>query len=304
MKLIFMGTPQFAVPILSALNTAGHQIVAVYTQPPRKAGRGHKLTSSPIQIFAEEHRIKVHNPISLRNQEVTAEFAAYQADAAVVASYGLIIPKDILIAPKFGCINIHPSLLPRWRGAAPIERTVLAGDNMTGVCIMQMDEGLDTGPILNQRSIHLTEQITSEELYSKLATLSADLLLETLQDLSKFPPTAQAEFGTAYAHKLTKEEGKIEWNQPAINIDRMVRALNPKPGTFFSYKNEQLKLLKASYDNSFTSAPPGTVVDENLAIACSKGIIYPHIIQRTGKKPMAVSEFLKGFMIQKGAILS
>src|SRR5579862_9630325 len=262
LDLVFMGTPEFAATILAALIAAGHRIRAVYTQPPRPAGRGHRLQPSPVQELAEQHGLAVRCPATLRSPEVQQEFAALAADAAVVAAYGLILPKPVLEAPRLGCLNVHASLLPRWRGAAPIQRAILAGDRETGVTIMQMDEGLDTGPMLLSELVSIGPQTTATALHDQLATVGARLIVRALRGLGDGALLArpQPAEGATYAKKLAREEGRIDWSQPAADLERRVRALNPAPGVWIERGGERIKVLAASVVEGSTAAPPGTVL--------------------------------------------
>lgn len=302
MKLIFMGTPAFAVPALQKLLASRHTVVAVYTQPPRPAGRGQKETLSPIHSQALAHTIPVHTPKSLRDPVVQAELKALNADVVIVAAYGLLLPPSVLEACPYGCINIHPSLLPRWRGAAPIQRPLLAGDAETGVTIMQMDAGLDTGDMLLVKKIPINATDSYETLHDTLMELGGDLLLETLDGLEKgtLQPVKQQEEGVTYASKLTKEEGRIAWHLPACSIERMIRAFTPWPGAYFSYKGEIIKILKASWESTAHTTAPGTIMDEAFSIACGEGLLHPLILQRSGRSKMACADFLRGFSIEIG----
>jgi methionyl-tRNA formyltransferase len=305
MNLVFMGSPAFAVPIVKRLIEAGHSISCVYCQPPRPAGRGQKETLTPVHALALQYNIPVRTPLSLKSPETQAEFAALNADAAIVAAYGLLLPPAILAAYPYGCINIHPSLLPRWRGAAPIHRPLLAGDKETGVAIMQMDKGLDTGDVLAMEKLTLAENTSYATLHDELAEKGAELLLSTLEGLQAgtITPRAQSAEGITYAAKLTKEEGRIDWNCPASVIDRQIRAFTPWPGAWFNHQGESFKITKATYDMASSNAIAGTVVDDTLTIACGDGVLHPLIIQRQGKKPMEVSEFLRGFTLAKDTLL-
>jgi len=303
MKIIFMGTPEFAVPALSALIESEHKVAAVYTQPPRPAGRGQKLKKSPVHDLAEKHNIIIRTPTTLKNEETQKEFVETGADVAVVSAYGLILPKPILEACQYGCINIHPSLLPRWRGASPIQRALMTGDAETGVCIMKMDEGLDTGDVLACEKTSIGKNETTSELHDRLATEGAKLLLSTIAKLETIKPQKQSEEGATYAKKLSKEEGKINWNLPAQLVHAQIRGVTPWPGASFFYKGEQIKVLKASYIDDKENKEPGKVLDDKLSIACKSGILHPEILQRQGKKPIAAEEFLRGFSIPAGTIL-
>ena len=304
MKLVFMGTPDFSVPILESLRDAGHQIAAVYSQPPRPAGRGHKEQLSPVHAYAALHEIPVRTPASLKSAEAQAEFAALEADAAVVAAYGLILPRAILEAPRLGCLNVHASLLPRWRGAAPIQRAILAGDAETGVTIMQMDVGLDTGAMLLTDSILLLPDTTAPWLHDMLAAMGARLIVDALEGLDEGSLVAkpQPEEGVTYAHKLAKDEGRLDWSLPAAELERKVRALNPWPGVWFDLGAERVKVLEAVLVPS--NGAPGTVLDDQLSIACGKYALRPLRVQRAGKAPMTSAEMLRGHAIPKGTVLS
>ncbi len=302
MKLIFMGTPEFAVPTLNALVEAGHDVVAVYSQPPRPAGRGKGLSPSPVHRRAEELGLPVLTPVSLKGDAEKAEFAALGADAAIVAAYGLILPKAVLAAPRLGCINVHASILPRWRGAAPIQRAILAGDAATGVTIMQMEAGLDTGPMLSARETP-TAGKTAGQLTEELAHMGADLLLPLLADESLIRPVTQPEEGVTYAPKIDKSEARLDFLISAPQLERQVRAFAPTPGAFFEHQGERFRILAAEPILS-GPASPGTVLDEELTIACNPGAIRPLIVQRAGKSAMPVKDFLRGFSIPAGTKLA
>jgi len=299
MRIAFMGTPLFAVPTLDALIAAGHEVVAVYAQPPRPAGRGRALVPSPVQRRAEEAGIEVKIPVSLRNDAEQLAFAALDLDAAVVAAYGLILPEPILAAPRLGCFNVHASLLPRWRGAAPIQRAILAGDERTGITIMRMERGLDTGPVFARRETAIGGK-TAGELTAELAQMGAALLVETLDRPGE--PVAQPEDGTTYAAKIEKHEAKLDFARPATAVEWQIRAFNPLPGAFFEYENERIKVLAA--ETADLSGEPGTVLDHGLAIACAEGSIVPGIVQRAGRGAMTTAELLRGFVIPIGATLA
>jgi methionyl-tRNA formyltransferase len=298
MRIIYMGTPDFAVPALEALATAGHEIVAVYCQPPRPAGRGKAPRSSPVHARAEAMGLEVRTPPSLRDRQVQADFAALDADVAVVAAYGLILPRAVLDAPRFGCLNIHASLLPRWRGAAPIQRAILAGDNATGVTIMDMEAGLDTGP-MRARSVTPIEDKTAGELTEELARVGAALMVEVLDDLSLHPPVPQPEDGVTYAAKIDKAESRIDWHQEAHAVERQVRAFNPAPGAYFLYHGERFRILAAHVEEA--GGAPGTLLDDSLLIACGRHSLRPTLIQRAGKGAMSAGELLRGFAMPAGS---
>jgi len=301
MTIAFMGTPDFAVPALVALHEAGHELVCVYTQPPRPAGRGKKLQPSPVHRKAEELGIEVRHPTSLKNQDAQAEFAALQADVAVVAAYGLILPQAVLDAPSYGCLNIHASILPRWRGAAPIHRAILAGDAETGVTIMQMEAGLDTGPIL-AKVITPIDAKTTGELTEELAELGANVMVGVLNDLEHLAAIPQDDGAATYAPKIDKAEARIDWSKPAEEIERLARGLAPFPGAWFESDGERVKLLRAELAEG--SGNPGEVLNENFTIACGSGAIRPLRLQRAGKPAMDREDFLRGNPIAKGTILS
>jgi len=305
MRITFMGTPDFAVPALVALHEAGHEIACVYTQPPARAGRGKKLRPSPVQAKAEELGLPVRHPKSLKGEEAQSDFAALEADVAVVAAYGLILPQAILDSPRLGCLNIHASILPRWRGAAPIHRAVLAGDSDTGVTIMQMEAGLDTGPMLRVVRTPIARKTTGE-LTAELARLGAKAMVEVLADLSAFPPEAQDDAHATYAPKIDKAEARIDWSASAEDIERQVRGLAPFPGAWFEWPNEhgaeRVKLLLAECTSG--SGAPGEVLDENMVIACGSGAIRPLRLQRAGKPAMTREDVLRGRQAQPGTLLA
>jgi methionyl-tRNA formyltransferase len=306
LALVFMGTPDFAATILQSLIDAGHRLLAVYTQPPRPAGRGYRPQPSPVQRLAEENAILVRTPESLRPPEVQAEFAALGADLAVVAAYGLILPSAILRAPRLGCLNVHASLLPRWRGAAPIQHAILAGDRESGVTIMQMEEGLDTGPILLQQAVPIDPEATATGLSGALALVGAKLLGEAIAGLrsGRLSPRPQPESGVTYAPKIGRDEGRLDWRQPAAARVRRERALNPSPGTFFEFRGERIRVLAAAaLPPAGAAAPPGTVLDARLSIACGEGVLRPLRLQRPGRSPLEAPLFLRGFPIPAGTVL-
>ncbi|MGE5268111.1 MAG: methionyl-tRNA formyltransferase [Thiohalocapsa sp.] len=307
LDLIFMGTPEFAATILDALIAAGHRIAAVYTQPPRPAGRGHRLLASPVQTLAERPGLTVRTPATLRDPAAQAELAATPADAAVVAAYGLILPAPVLAAPRLGCLNVHASLLPRWRGAAPIQRAILAGDGETGVTIMQMDEGLDTGPILLQQRLPIEPRSTAGDLTQRLAALGARLMLQALDGVAGGTLTArpQPEPGVTYAAKLRRDAARLDWRQPAVALERQVRAFDPWPGAFFEARGERIRVLAAEVEPHVDGAPtPGAVLDQRLTIACGKGGLRPLLLQRAGRASLETAAFLRGFALPAGTLLS
>jgi methionyl-tRNA formyltransferase len=303
LDLIFMGTPDFAATILDALIAAGHRIKAVYSQPPRPAGRGHRLQPSPVQILAEKHGIEVRCPTSLRDPEAQADFAALAADAAVVAAYGLILPSPILAAPRLGCLNVHASLLPRWRGAAPIQRAIVEGDPKTGVTIMQMDAGLDTGAILLKQAEPITPTTTGGELTDRLAALGGELIVAALDRLAagELHPQPQPDTGVTYAKKLSRDEARLDWHLPAERLERQVRAFDPWPGAYFLAGTERVRVLSATVAPG--TAAPGLVLDDRLSIACGVGVLRPLRVQRAGRGTMDTEALLRGFALPAGTIL-
>jgi methionyl-tRNA formyltransferase len=300
MRLAFMGTPDFAVPTLDALIAAGHEIVAVYTQPPRRAGRGKALTPSPVQRRAEDAGIEVRTPVSLRDPIAQAAFADLGLDVAVVAAYGLILPEPILTAPRHGCLNVHASLLPRWRGAAPIQRAILGGDRRTGVTIMQMERGLDTGPMLAAMPAEIDRK-TAGELTAELAGIGAALMAGVLDGFDRVGRVPQNEAHATYAPKIGKEEARLDFTRPAQQVERQVRAFNPWPGAWFEHRGERVRILAAEPVPG--EGEPGTVLDHGLAIACGEGAIIPVSVQRAGRAAMRPDELLRGFPIAAGARL-
>lgn len=302
MRIAFMGTPEFAVPTLDALVGAGHDVVVVYSQPPRRAGRGKALTPTPVHQRAEELGIPVRTPVSLKPTDEQAAFASLGLDVAIVAAYGLILPRAILDAPLHGCMNVHASLLPRWRGAAPIHRAILAGDEMTGVTIMGMEAGLDTGPMLATVKTPI-EAKTSGILTEELAEKGARLMVAVLADLNAFPPVPQPDQGITYASKIEKSEARIDFAQPAAAIERQIRAFNPAPGAFFEHGGERVRILAAEVESG-DMAPPGTVIDDALAIACGAGVLRPLLVQRAGRGAMAPSDLLRGYALPAGTMLA
>lgn len=302
LRLAFMGTPDFAVPTLAELMAQGHEIAAVYSQPPRPKGRGLALEKSAVHKFAETAGLEVRTPLSLKGEDEQAAFAALDLDAAIVVAYGLLLPKAILDAPKMGCFNLHGSLLPRWRGAAPIQRAVMAGDVETGVMVMQMDEGLDTGPVLMAERVAIGRQ-TSGELADRLARLGADLMVRALGALERGAITAQPQMadGATYAKKISKDEARIDWSKSAAEIDCQIRGLSPWPGAFTEVKGERLKILAA--EPVVGKGTPGEIVADDLTVACGEGALRLLKVQRAGSKAMAADELLKGFALPKGTRL-
>lgn len=300
LRLAFMGTPEFAVPALRALHAAGHEIAAVYSQPPRRAGRGKKLTPSPVQNVAEDLGLQVRTPVSLKDEAAQAEFATLNLDAAIVAAYGLILPQAILEAPRMGCLNIHGSLLPRWRGAAPVQRAILAGDEETGITMMQMEAGLDTGPMLLKFETPIIGK-TAGELTVELADMGAELMVQYLTCPEKYPPEEQDDAFATYAKKIEKQEAKLDFSQSALDVERQIRAYNPVPGAFFEYGGQRYRVHAAEILDR--SGGVGELLDDQLTIGCGQGAIQPMIIQKAGKPQMNLSNFLNGTTIPAGTIV-
>lgn len=296
-----MGTPGFAVPTLEALVADGHEVVAAYSQPPRPGGRrGRELVRSPVHVRAEALGVPVLTPATLRAPEAQAVFAAHDADVAVVAAYGLILPRPILDAPRLGCLNVHGSLLPRWRGAAPVQRAILAGDAETGVGIMQMETGLDTGPVRLEGRISIDGK-NAGQVTEELAEMGAALMVRVLRDVAAHPAVAQPGAGVTYAEKIRKEEARLDFTADAQQVLRQVLAFAPTPGAFFEHAGERVKMLAAETVDDAGAA--GAVIDDALTIACGEGAIRPVVVQRAGRGTMSVAELLRGFAIPRGAAL-
>jgi methionyl-tRNA formyltransferase len=310
MRIAFMGTPDFSVPTLDALIEAGHEVVAVYTQPPRRAGRGKALAPSPVHRRADAARIDVMAPATLRDPAAQAAFAALDLDVAVVAAYGLILPEPVLAAPRHGCLNVHASLLPRWRGAAPIQRAILAGDERTGVCIMGMEKGLDTGPVYARRETDVDRK-TAGELTAELAGIGGALMVEVLDRIGEIAPEPQPDEGVTYAAKIEKAEAKLDFSRPADEVERQIRAFNPAPGAYFEYRGERVRILAADLRSRESGRPEGldprfrggAVIDDGLTISCGTDAIRPTLVQRAGRAAMTPGELLRGFSIPPGAVL-
>ena len=297
MRIIFMGTPEFAVPVLEAVIAAGHQVICAYSQPPRPAGRGKKLQPSPVHLAAEAHGIEVRTPVSLKPQEEKDAFAALNADVAVVAAYGLLLPVAVLEVPKHGCLNVHASILPRWRGAAPIQRAILAGDPTTGVSIMLMEKGLDTGPMILTRTTRIDDK-TAGELTDELSALGAQLMVEVLEDLPRRRAEPQPPFGATHAAKIDKAEARLDFTHGAALLERQVRAFAPRPGAFFEYEGERIRVLAAEVIGREGVA--GMTLDDDLTIACGFSALRPTIVQRAGKPAMETAAMLRGKPIPAG----
>ena len=305
LRLAFMGTPEFSVPVLEALHQAGHEIVAVYSQPPRPAGRrGLELTPTPVASAAEKLGIEVLTPKSLKDRQEQERFSSFKLDAAIVVAYGLLLPKAILDAPRFGCFNGHASLLPRWRGAAPIQRAIMAGDKKTGMMIMKMDEGLDTGPIALSKSIDITPEMTAGELYDELEKIAAPLMVKAMEKLEQgdLTLTPQKSEGETYAKKITKDETRIDWSKPAKELQKRICGLSPFPGSWcemeISGKRERVKLLKATLVAG-SSLGAGHIDPKTLTIHCGKGCLQITRLQKAGGKAMDAETFLHGFHVTK-----
>ncbi len=292
MRIIFMGTPDFSVPVLQALHDAGHDIVAVYTQPPRPAGRGKKDRPGAVHQRAESLGLSVRHPATLRNDGAQADFAALNADIAVVVAYGLILPPAVLAAPRLGCLNIHASLLPRWRGAAPIHRAIMAGDAQTGVCIMQMEAGLDTGPVLLRQVTDIDAQETTGGLHDRLSSMGAQLIVAALSKLPDLAAVPQPEEGVTYASKINKAEARVDWTNPAVEVDRQIRGLSPFPGAWCEIGGERVKLLGCRLADG--QGEPGQVLSD-LTIACGDGAVAITRLQRAGGRAQDAEAALRGF---------
>jgi methionyl-tRNA formyltransferase len=301
MRVIFMGTPEFSVPVLDALVDAGHEIAAVYCQPPRPAGRGKKDRPTPVHARAEALGLEVRHPVSLKGAEEQAEFAVLGADIAVVVAYGLILPQAVLDAPEHGCLNIHASLLPRWRGAAPIHRAIMAGDAETGICIMQMEAGLDTGPVLLRQSTPIGAEETTAGLHDRLSEMGAGLIVEALARLPELTPEVQPDEGVTYAAKIDKGEAQVEWSKPAQEVDRKIRGLSPFPGAWCEINGQRVKLLASRLAKGIGEA--GEVLDDSLTVACGSGAVELLRLQRAGKGAQDRDVFLRGFPVAKGTRL-
>lgn len=306
MRIVFMGTPDFAVPTLGAVLDAGHEVAAVYTQPPRAAGRGLNSRKSPVQVFAEAKHIPVLTPVRLKGDAEQAALRDLKADAAVVVAYGLLLPRPILQAPRLGCFNVHASLLPRWRGAAPIQRAIMAGDAETGVSIMHMGEGLDTGPVCLAERVTIGAEETAAELHDRLADVGARLMVETLADLElgRLACHEQAD-GATYANKIEAADARLDWSRPAAELHNQIRGLSPHPGAWFEAelngKRERIKVLRAAVADG--TGAPGTILDGGLTVACGAGALRLIEVQRAGKRAMKAEDFLRGATLPPGSKL-
>ncbi|MEM6579383.1 MAG: methionyl-tRNA formyltransferase [Pseudomonadota bacterium] len=298
MRVVFMGTPDFAVPVLDAVVAAGHEVCAVYAQPPRPAGRGKKDRPSPVHIRADALGLPVRHPVRLREKKAQMDFAALEPDVAIVVAYGLILPLPVLSAPKRGCLNVHASLLPRWRGAAPIHRAIMAGDAETGICIMQMEEGLDTGPVLLRRATPIGVEETTGQLHDRLAHLGAAAAVDALTDLDALVAVPQAGEGITYAAKIDKAEARVDWTLSAVDVDRQIRGLSPFPGAWTTLQGDRIKLLGSRLADA--EGQPGEVLDDHLTVACGTGAVQITQAQRAGRAAQETGEFLRGTRISKG----
>jgi methionyl-tRNA formyltransferase len=311
LRVVFMGTPDFAVPTLRAIASVGHEVVGVYTQPPRPAGRGMEVRKSPVQVFAEGAGLPVLTPRSLKGAQEQKDFAAHRADVAIVVAYGLILPKAILEAPRLGCLNLHASALPRWRGAAPIQRALMAGDAVTAATVMRMDEGLDTGPICLEERVAIGPDMTAGALHDQLAERGASLMARALQalDTGSLACRPQSDNGVTYAAKIDKNETRIDFTRPAQAVHDHIRALSPVPGAWFAIgegtARERIRVLQATLGTGTRTGagPAGTVLDDALTIACGGGAIQMLVLQRSGRRPMNAAEFLRGFPLSRGTRL-
>ena len=305
LSLAFFGTPDFAVPVLAGLLEAGHGVVCVYSQPPRPAGRGHRARPAPVHRFAEARGLAVRAPATLKDPKAQRDFAALGLDAAVVAAYGLLLPAEILSAPRLGCLNVHASLLPRWRGAAPIARAILAGDAESGVTIMRMSEDLDSGVIVLQERMPVPSAATAASLEDALAGLGARLIVQALDglDRGRLEPVPQPADGVTWAAKLTRAEGRLDWHRPAAELERRVRAFAPQPGAWFTHDGERIKVLAAAIAPAEGEGRPGVVLDDRLTVACGEDALRLLELQRAGRAAMSAAAFLRGYEIPAGAAL-
>ncbi|MCE2992588.1 MAG: methionyl-tRNA formyltransferase [Alphaproteobacteria bacterium] len=304
MKIVFMGTPHFALPTLQALIDSEHEIIAVYTKEPKKAGRGQQEVKSPIHQLAEKHGISILTQATLRTHDAAQALADIKPDIVVVVAYGLILPQSILDVPKFGCINLHPSKLPRWRGAAPLQHTILAGDTQTDICIIQMDKGMDTGDVILSEEFPIPDDMTTYQLHDEAAKIGARLMITALEQIETGTAIhiQQSDVGITHASKISRDDEKINWHKSSYLVNCQIRTFCPKPGAYFTYNGENIKVLKASYDDSYQhNIEAGTVIDDDLAIACDTGILRPELLQREGRKMIYRDAFLRGFSIPQGS---
>ena len=301
-RIVMMGSSQFAIPTLELLLQRGCEIIAVYTQPPRTANRGKKITPTPIHEVAEKNDLKVFTPLDFSDEDSIKQFENLEPDVAVVVSYGLILPGSLLDIPRFGFLNIHPSLLPRWRGAAPVQRSLMEGDTKTGVSIIKVTEKLDAGPIFLKEEVGIDQGITASELSDELAVKGADLLCRVMDNLEAINPVQQSHTGISYAKKIDKKETRIDWNLPAKEIYNKIHGLSHEPGAWFEHGRIRIKILKC--DLVTKEGEPGQVLDQDLTLSCGKGSIRPTLIQRQGKTPMNLQDFQRGYKLDIGEILS
>lgn len=306
MRIVFMGTPVFSTSTLQALVDAGHEVVAVYTQPPRRANRGKKETRTPVHELADTLEIPVFTPPSMKDDAVQTEIISHNADVGIVIAYGQILPEAVLNAPKHGCLNLHASLLPRWRGAAPIQRAIMAGDDKTGVMVMQMERGLDTGPVGLVNEVTISEAMTAGELHDQLQGISANLAVEALSGLAKetLVFTPQSQEGVTYASKIEKSESRIDWSLESAAVHNHMRGLSPFPGAWFQLGSDRVKVIRSERIDTNVSGAPGTVIDNSLGVACGEGAIQLVTLQRAGKRPLEAEEFLRGTKIDIGTPLT
>ena len=298
MRIVFMGTPEFAVPPLNALVAAGHEIAAVYCQPRRPAGRGKQPRPSPVEMRARELGIEVRSPVNFSLHSDILAFKSLDAEVAVVVAYGLILPPSLLLAPSLGCLNIHASLLPRWRGAAPIHRAIMAGDEETGISVMQMETGLDTGPVLLQTKTAIFSSDTTASLHDRLAAMGAKAIVRVLAELADLVPVPQPEAGVTYAKKIDKAEARVDWKRPAVEVDRLIRALSPFPGAWSEVGGERIKFLDSRLSEG--KGQPGEILLPGPRIACGSGAIELLRVQRAGRAAVTAAEFLRGFELKPG----
>ncbi|MDZ5762242.1 Methionyl-tRNA formyltransferase [Candidatus Cyrtobacter comes] len=306
MRTVFMGSSDFSLPALKAIYESNHELLAVCTKPPSVAGRGMKLAKNEVYEFCEEHKILVLSPKNLRDEKTLFLLESFKLDVIAVCSYGLILPLNVLNMPKYGCINIHPSNLPMWRGADPIRRTIMSGDKKSAVCIMKMDEGLDTGDVFLKKELDLNDKDSYSLLLSNMAIIGADALIEAMEILSNGTAVyeKQSTEGVSYADKLSSEEEVINWNDYVVSIHNKIRALSPRPGAYFKYLGEQIKILESNYIETSHKHKFGTIIDENLSIACEGGILIPELLQRQGRKVIYRDAFLRGFNVERGIVIS
>lgn len=305
MKVIFMGTPEFSLPALQAIiDSKNHEVVSVFTQAPKARGRGMRIKNSPVHDLAASNNIPVHTPKTLRSEESLELIKKIDADIIVVVAYGFIISANILNAKKYGCLNIHPSMLPKYRGAAPLQRTIINGEKDSAVCIMQMDEGLDTGDIILQKNFDLNNRITLKELHNECANLGAELLIKVLNNVDTLPRIKQSEIGVSYAHKLSKEEGRVNWQESAFEIDCKIRGMNPWPGVCFHHNGKVIKILEAEYTKTtYQNKNTGSLLNDNFEVVCGSGTLIIKSLKPEGSSRMSASDYLHGFCKGKKDII-